>query len=774
MKKLGIVSRSVRGAIQLMALLVLSGPAIAQQATETSPAASGSTAGSLEEITVTATRRAESVLKVPISIDALSADDLASRGAITIADVAAMIPGLQFDLAYPGISTYTTIAIRGMNANIGASVVGVYIDDTPIMVRLPANGGAGAAFPILFDFNRVEVDRGPQGTLFGASSEGGAVRFITQQPSLTEFGGEAHAQLGWTEYGGLSYETAAAAGGPIINDELGYRISVWYSRDGGYIDRIEPYAPFDIVGTNTNTDDKLSMKAALTFKPSDDVRITPGFLYQTIQTNNSGQFTENLSNPSAGQFNDSRLQPETSTDRAVLSSLRIEAHLPFAELTSATSYWQRQLNVTFDATGSIGTFGIINWGNPLGPDFPTSPSQYSPGLSPQTERAFTQEVRLASNQQGGFLSWVAGVFYDHRYQSDIYSLYSPPVDPTAPNILYDFQSNLDEQYAAFANLDFHLTQKLTASIGERVADVKRYQTNDAGGELNAGVPTNVTTSASETPTTPRAVLSYQADPNNLFYISASKGFRVGGGNAALPPICHTVVPPSYNSDSDWSYEIGAKDQLLDGRLQLSTSVFHVLWTGIQQEISLGSCGGLPYITNAGNAIVNGFDFALQALVTEQLKLNINVGYSDAYFNGDVFASPGVPLVQDGDKVGYPPQVNPPWDVDTMANYNIPLRDSANLYLRGEYQYHSHNPGPFRTQIPDGPAYFPQLAADPATSLFNARLGYIRDKLDISLYVNNVFDAHPLLGKFLWSTSSTLIAYDTFRPRTVGLTANLQF
>jgi outer membrane receptor protein involved in Fe transport len=270
------------------------------------------------------------------------------------------------------------------------------------------------------------------------------------------------------------------------------------------------------------------------------------------------------------------------------------------------------------------------------------------------------------------------------------------------------------------------------------------------------------------------VLSYQADPNNLFYISASKGFRVGGGNAELPPLCHTSVPSTYNSDSDWSYEIGAKDQFLNGRLQISASVFHVLWTGIQQEISLGSCGGLPYITNAGNAIVNGFDLALQALITDRLKLNLNAGYSNPYFNSNVFASPGVPLVQSGDKVGYPPQVNPPWDVDTSANYDFPLADTAKVYVRGEYQYHSQNPGPFRTQIPAGPAYFPELAADPATHLVNARLGYLRNKVDISLYVNNVFNAQPLLGKFLWSSSSTLIAYDTFRPRTVGLTANVGF
>jgi iron complex outermembrane recepter protein len=770
-KRWGLVAVS----IQFTTFAMFSGATIAQEAAGTSSASNNASSESLEEVVVTATRRAESLQKVPISIDAITGAELTERGAISIADVAAMTPGLQFDLAYPGISTYTTIAIRGMNANIGASVIGVYVDDTPIMVRLPANGGAGAAFPVVFDFDRVEVDRGPQGTLFGASSEGGAVRFISNQPSLTNFDGQAHAQLGWTQDGGLSYETAAAAGGPIIDDKLGFRVSVWESHDGGYIDRIQPYAPFDVVGHDDNTDHKLSVRAALAYQATDDIRITPGIFYQSIQMDNSSQFTGNVfSNPSSGQFYDSRLEPESSLDNFVLPTLRIEAHLPFADLTSATSFWHRQLNVTFDATGLVGTLGIIDYGNPLGPDFPTALSDYAPGLSPQTERAFTQEIRLASNQQGGFVSWVGGIFFDHRYQTDVFSLYSNVVQPSGASILYDYQNNLDKQIAAFANVDLHLTQKLTLSLGERIAKVNSYQVNTAGGELNSSVPPSLTSSSSETPSTPRAVLSYQADPDDLFYLSASKGFRVGGGNAALPAICHTVVPPSYNSDSDWSYEIGAKNQLFNGRLQINTSVFHVLWTQIQQEISLGSCSGLPYITNAGNAIINGFDLAVQALATDRLRFNLNVGYADAYFNQTVFASPGAPLVQEGDKVGYPPQVNPPWDADALANYDFPLADNAKLYLRGEYQYHSHNPGPFRTEIPAGPAYFPQLAADPATHLFNARLGYVRNKVDISLYVDNVFDSHPLLGKFLWSSSSTLIAYNTFRPRTIGLTANVGF
>jgi outer membrane receptor protein involved in Fe transport len=514
------------------------------------------------------------------------------------------------------------------------------------------------------------------------------------------------------------------------------------------------------------------MRAALAFQVSDDVKITPSIFYQTTRANNSSQFTENLSDPSAGQFNDSRLMPETSEDRAILPTLKIEWHPEFADLTATTSYWHRHLDVIFDATGSVGTFGIVNYGNPLGPDFPSSPADFAAGLSPQYEKAFTQEVRLASKQEG-FVTWVTGIFYDHRDQSDVYALFSDLINPVGTPILYDYQLNADDQLALYANLDFHFTKQLTLSLGERIAKVKTEQINTAGGQLNAGVP-DVTTSASETPSLPRAVISYQVDPANMVYFSAGRGFRVGGGNAALPLFCGVAVPPSYNPDSDWSFEVGAKDQLFGGKLQIDSSVFHVIWSQIQQEISVGTCGGLPYIANAGQAIVNGFDLALQALVTDNLRVNLSAGYSNAYFDETVFNSPGSPLVVSGDKVGYPPQVNPPWDIDATANYDYPLPNSAKLYLRAEDQYHSHNPGPFRTQLAAGPGYFPELAADPATNLVNVRLGYVRDKVDVSLFMNNALNSDPLLGKFLWSSSSALVAYDTFRPRTVGLTANYKF
>ena len=181
----------------------------------------------------------------------------------------------------------------------------------------------------------------------------------------------------------------------------------------------------------------------------------------------------------------------------------------------------------------------------------------------------------------------------------------------------------------------------------------------------------VITTAKETPSTPRAGLSYQLDSSNLFYFSYSKGFRIGGANAIVPPSCPQVVPPTYNPDEVQNYEVGAKDTFLGGRLQINTSVFHAIWNDIQQYVGL-PCGPFAYSTNAGSAISNGGELELQAIVTTQLRFHLNVSYVDAYYSQNGYDKLGNILVGEGDKVGILPQVNAPWTINTAFDFEQPL------------------------------------------------------------------------------------------------------
>jgi iron complex outermembrane recepter protein len=725
-----------------------------------------------EEVTVTATRREESIEKVPISVAALTGEDMQRAGIKDLGDIAATTPGLQFTVPGQSFSTINVVSIRGLNTLGGASVVGIYLDDTPIQGRLSPVGNVGTPLPILFDLDRVEVERGPQGTLFGAGSEAGTIRFIPNQPNLNTFEGTTHAEVASTDGGGVSGEVGAAVGGPIVDDLIGYRLSVWTRHDGGYIDLMSPIDQ-QIVERNVNTDNKLAARGALMIKASDQVTITPSLYFQSIRSGDGGRFYGIFSNAANGVFNDAPLAPEIYTDKFIIPSVKVTADLGFADLTAIASYYHRQLDLTTDLSAFAGAVGLVNWGSPLGPEYATSPSDISPDPTGQSARAATEEIRLASKDPHALISWIAGIFNDHRKQYDWQYLYSAVIDPAQPMLYSAHQGIVDQQTAIFAQGDLHVTSKATLTVGARVARVTTNQTNAYGnGIINAGVPPLSYSGDKETPTTPRFAFSYQATENNMLYASIAKGFRIGGGNGELPAYCNTATPQSYSSDYVWNYEVGSKNRFLDGRLQVDTSVFHLRWYNIQQLIPF-PCG-IQYTANAGQAVSNGFDLSLHALLTERLQWGVQAGYSNAHYTKTVLDAAGDPVVSEGDKVGSLPTVSPPWDVDTTLDYRVPLEMDRSVYLRGEYQFHSRNPGPFINQNPLNPAYLPLEVATPSTSLVNARLGFEANRWDVSLFVNNLLDSHPMLAAQQFSPTSSLVTYSTFRPRTVGLSVSKGF
>jgi iron complex outermembrane receptor protein len=723
----------------------------------------------LTEITVTATRRPEVADKVPISLSSLTQADLADAGIKNIAQLAAVTPGLQFS-APVAPSTITTINIRGINANTGPATVGIYLDDTPLMGRLSSFGNIGGPLPLIADLNRVEVERGPQGTLFGAGSEAGAVRFITNDPNLHDYGGAVEGEFSTTHDGSSSYEYGGSAGGPIAQDTLGFRASAWSRRDGGYVNLVSPLpgpSPDNsVVAPNINRNYEEAFRVAFAYKVG-DVLITPAVYYQSVDKDDSGRFYPAYSNTSNGQFNDASFLPEHSIDRWSLPTLKVESPLSFADLTFVSSYLHRDVKVTNDFGDCYVCFGGSGYGSPLGPDVPTSAADAVPTLTGQRDKAYTEELRLASNHPDAFVTWVGGIFYDNRSQEDYQN--TPPTVSNPGGFLVD-QNYKDTQVAVFAQGDFHLSNQWTATLGYRIAHINT--------EFNATLAGSSPLSANPTanPTTPRVALSYQVTPDHLLYASASKGFRVGGGNSPLPPGCTGAGfnPAGYEPDWVWSYEIGAKDKLFNNRLEIASSVYHALWSNIQQLVTASPCG-ISYVGNTGHAAVNGFDLSVRALITPQLRIDAKVAYTNAYFT-ETTISGGVTTVQEGDKVGYLPQVIAPWNLNVAAEYKIPLPNSDTVRVRVEDQYNSQNPGPFENGIVGGANYVPLDRPDPATNLVNARIGYTMGKLNMSIFANNVFNSHPLIGTLSYfSTSSTYrIQNSTFRPLTLGIGANYEF
>jgi iron complex outermembrane recepter protein len=809
----GYMNKGKRGAacsllsvLIVISSLIVSADALAQLTDAGAKTAPGSAADSpekLETIIVTATRREQSVQDVPISINAFGQEDLARGNIKSIDDIAALTPGLQFAVPNGFSSAFTTISIRGLNTNTGPPTVGLYLDDTVISSRLSGTANQGNVYPYVFDLNRVEVARGPQGTLFGAGSEAGTVRFITNQPSLTEFSGLTRSEVASTEGGRMSYEAGIAVGGPIIENELGFRLSAWERSDGGWVNRVDPLPGADygkVVAPDANDNKKDVVKGALAFNAGEFL-VTPAFYYQRVHQDDAQRFYSAFSDVQEGIFNNGVLLPEVWTDQWTMSSIKAEGRLPFGQLTVDASYFDRNATELLDEGAFVcpglqtpAGSGIAGCGSSLGTGYPTSESQLAYTPTDMAVRAYTAEARLASTATDSRLSWVAGVYFEHRTQRDFQTDYDeaaypqyfgavPATGSLFSAIIQDqHELFVDVQTAAFLQVDYKITDSLTATIGERAAHVTIEGADTTSISALTGAPAYAPFHGSNNPTTPRLALSYAIDRENLVYASFSEGYRPGGGNASIPNTsgpCNGVsqVPSTYSPDTVHAFEVGSKDTFLNGRVQINSSVFYNQWNDIQQYVS-ESCGPYAYGTNAGSAVSKGFDLQLQALITSQLRFDVNAGYVDAYYSESGYI-PGLPhseatlLVEKGDKVGILPQVNAPWNVNASLNYEVTLESGDKFHAQAMGFYTSRNPGPFITQNTQINGY-PLAVADPPTHLYNLRTGYTVNKLDVSFFINNVFNSRPLLSTYQAVGSSSLVTNTTFRPRTLGVTANFSF
>jgi outer membrane receptor protein involved in Fe transport len=757
-------------------MLVAAAPPPLAQAEE----ASNQNVPVLQEIVVSARKRNESLSDVPISIAAYSTEALELSGIKSVVDIIAFTPGV--DLTTDG--AYTSIVIRGVNSPTAASTVGMYIDDTPIQTRNNNVNFFSNPLPLMFDVDRVEVARGPQGTLFGAGAEGGSIRFISPEPGLEKYTGFARTEISFTEYGAPSAEVGAAVGGPIVTDKLGFRVSAWFRRDGGYLDRVDPFS-LQTVESNSNWTNSYAVRGAVAWAAADWIRVTPSLYAQSVHVNDMSNYYEYLSDPNRGVFKTGRLFAQPSTDKFILPSLKIEADLGWGSATSITSYIDREGEQTEDYTSRIGAF-LTGYG---GADnaFPTSYSNAAPVFANHYFHQVSQELRLASSDPRVALRWTAGVFYSRGLQGDTQQTYSPYFQTTlfggpanSPIKDADFYTD-DRQIAGFGQVDWRIIDPLTLTLGLRVAHVRTITSQAQSGPFVAGTPPEgPTTTYDETPVTPKVGLAYKLDDQNMLYATVGKGYRVGGGNQAIPlqtasnPYGCAVPdqPGTFKSDWIWSYELGAKNKLFNGRLQLNTSVFHVDWYNIQQFVNILQCGS-GYIANTGKAVSNGFDLEATAALTRALLVDLAVAYTNAHTTETVYQY-GAPVATAGEVLGFPPYVISPWNLKGSVQYSFTVLGGRDAYVRVEDIYHSRNPGPFNSYNPDSPYYFPTIPPNPPTNELNLRAGVNWSRLDLALFINNVLGAHPTLQRYADTPNTSLFTDYTLRPLTVGVSASYRF
>ncbi len=758
----------------------------AEPAATTAPDEAG-----LQEITVTAEKFNSTIQNTPISMSALSGDQLQAEGITSVEDVAREIPGLSMRSAGPGLTEYEA---RGLASNGGASpTVGFYLDEVPLSPPALAQVGKVVIDPDIYDVSRIEVLRGPQGTLYGSGSMGGTIKVVTNEPKLGVTEGSFQGTLSDTEGG------SGNGGGNLmlnlpVGDSVAVRLVASDNYRSGWLDRVvvSPFpadngytrgnvlaGPITGVATNVNTADVYGGRASLLFKPNDDFSLIGTFLYQRMVMGGYDDFDSppGANAPYVGHYEAYNI-PEPIGDTVHIYSLTAAYNFGFADLTSATAYWNRLEHQTQDASESA---SIANGVFPY-QSLPYSEVDYS--------KQFSEELRLTSRGDDR-LHWVAGAF-----ASDLNSLWQEyganPFFAAAGNptgIIYTSNNPYKiEQLALFVDGSYKITDQWKFETGLRWY---RYQSTqfeqEWGYDATTPVPVAATrTKAADSGFNPRFDLSYAPNGDLTLYASISKGFRPGGANQIVPPPgpplnCAAGAGPSFAPDSVWDYEVGEKAKLFDNRLSVNGDVYYIDWRDVQQTLLL-ACG-YEYEGNAGNGRSFGPELEINAKLSDNWLVSLNGAYTDsrlthpnAAFLTFLTTDAQVPgggfyckTNQQGQIIGNctAPILNVPKETASVAlvystkilNYDLKARVSDNYT------------GP----TPDEAFAFGFIL--PSYSIANARIGLSTDRWEANVFVNNftnkVAEMTANNTSFQFNIAA-LIRYTTNQPRTFGTQVNYKF
>jgi len=724
-----------------------------------------------DAIIVTAQRREQTLNDVPMSINSYDKKAMDQQGIRDINDIARNTPSLTVSRAAGISGRSSAISIRGLSSDVGSATTAIYIDDTPIQI---SNAGyyGGNPYPKIFDLDHIEVLYGPQGTLFGASAEGGAVRFITPAPNYDDMSIYGRAQASVTEHGAPSYEAGLAMGAPLT-DNLAFRMSFWYQNSGGYIDQVQQGTD-DVIAKDINSSDAFVYRAVVGWKPTDTLTITPSFFYQSTFSDAHDTSWEGYG--SGSDYRSGVWGQEPSSDRFMLPALKVEWNmLSNIESITNVSYFHRNQADTLDYSTY---FSAQRAGGDAFGYYTDKDLDNSKDFLTMKQRNFTAEQRFQS-YDNALIDWTVGAYYSYtkqKFTNFTESGRTPGVldrgNPQYEGIYswVNWTTATERQIAGYASIDMKPMDGLTLTAALRYSHFDLGFEDISDGSRLANIRTVSTADNKEGSFTPKFGVSYKIAPDNMIYATVVKGFRSAGAqakivndncNADFASLGITDSPTSYQSDSLWSYEAGTKNALFGGRLNVGLSAYLMNWKNIQQSVSLPNCQS-SFIYNLGDATSKGVEFSLDVRPVRGFSLGGNVGYVNMTYDDNVFGGSGILLKVKGQHIG-----GPAWTGHLYASYETPVSDTTRLYARGDYSFASHQ---FLTDPdPQSYSYDGNLVPPGATNFVSARLGARFDNLDISLFVDNLFNSTDPISRDHDSTSAWLYYNVTYRPRTIGLT-----
>lgn len=715
-------------------------PAVTRRAAPSRPrantAANDATPIMLSTIVVTALYRRQRLQDVPASVSVLQGSTLVAKGAEGYSDYLPTVPGVNF--AQVGGLGANSIAIRGVSQG-GASnnpLTAIYLDEAPITENY-----VGSLDPDVYDIERVEVLKGPQGTLYGASSMGGTIRIITNKPRLDRFAANADLLLGDVAHGGLSKQAEAMVNVPLVPDRMALRIAGGYRDEAGWIDD----AALGI--RNGNSVQKRDVHAQLLLQPGTRTRVLLSLLYQ-----NEGDGLPAFRDLKVPDYETNRLYRGSGTNSAKLYSLTITQDWDWMSLTSATNYMRKDLFLAADTTAAIARLAPFVLGVTTGP---------AEGIgigSTDDFTIFTQEVRLQSEGKNR-LDWLLGSFFSNS-TSDIGQEFDLARAPTLLSVTSNAgfyqaaQTYGLQQIAAFGQLTYNVFPGFSLSAGLRDSSYRVDNASQDSGLLNGGSSSTLQTTQ-KSALTQRYAAKYEVTRNSMVYAQASQGFRVGGPNSRVPQsacgpylaqLGYSAAPDSYGPDRLWEYEVGSKNTLLDSRMSLNGAVYYIDWKDMQSLIGL-NCG-FSFTTNAGRAVSKGAEFDLSVRPLRGLTLAASGSYVDAAIADALRGSP--------EHVGDTLPLVSKWSGNFSAQYDHALSGSLDAFERVELNYIG---GAWNT--------FPSQAGAALLSSYSTlalRVGISGRNWTASFFGTNLTDRHVVM----WQSTTSPFYQLEARPREVGL------
>jgi outer membrane receptor protein involved in Fe transport len=731
--------------------------------------------GTLEEIVVTAEKRVSTVQSTPISITAVSGEQLAAQGIATVEDLAATTPGISMRTAGPG---QTEFEMRGLSSSGGsAPTVGFYLDEVPLSPAAASLNGRVVIDPDLYDLRRVEVLRGPQGTLYGSGSMGGTIKLVTNPPALGKFDTSEEVSVSNTQGGGTNPGASAMVNLPM-GETVALRLVGTYKYTDGFIDRIvEPTLAFpsgtcpgwagqgcvrgDVTATpvskvvpRANATTLESGRASLLWKPTSELSFTTTAMYQGMRADGYNQYqVPPGADVALALYSPADLKEPVSDTFKMLSEV-ITYDFTAMQLTSATSFWKRNADQSQDSTEALQNLFVL--------------PAYYPVLYTENDESqqFSQELRLTSTSDGD-LQWVGGLFYSDLKstfvtinQDPAYAQFSVGGAAANPQgLIYNADNPYHlKQSAVFGDVTYKLTSQFKITGGLRWY---RYSTDETFSQAGLGTQSGNATATTGAEASdargfnPKVTLSYMPSGELTLYTTAARGFRPGGISLPVPTTGGTAcpaVPLTYNSDKVMNYEAGEKARLLDGKLVVNADVYYIKWSDLQQIIELGC--GYPYTANAGNARSYGPELEVSAKLTPEFTVNLSATYTNAVINDPA-------NVVGGSITAGTPVLNIPKETASlMLVYDQQVSATMDSVTRLTDSYVGST-----ADI----AFLPQTL--PSHNLLDFRTGLLFGHWATYLFADNLTNKHAALTinntSFAWQTPS-ITRVTTNLPRTIGL------